>query len=101
MAVAASDMWKTLSLKDLFPVFSGLFLMLTLTVPVQAYWRRLPFMPGQGIFLRLAGILIPLLLLALFGDLSAENFILKQHLYFCRPFSFMRRFMFLPLACSF
>ncbi len=88
MAVAALDMWKTLSLKDSFPVFSGLFLMLTLTVSVQAYWRGLPFMLGQGILLRLAGVLVSLLLLGI-----VWRFI-RRKLYFEAAFVFLSALFF-------
>ena len=95
MAVAALDVWKTLSRKDLFLVFSGLFLMLTLTVPVQAYWRGLPFMLGQGIFLHLAGILIPLLLLGI-----VWRFI-RRKLYFEAAFVFLSAlFFYAPVYVS-
>ena len=88
MAVAALDMWKTLSRKDLHLVFFALFLMLTLTVPVQAYWRGLPFMLGQGILLRLAGVLVPLLLLGI-----VWRFI-RRKLYFEAAFVFLSALFF-------
>lgn len=88
MAVAALDMWKTLSRKDLLSVFSALFLMLTLTVPFQAYWRGLPFMLGQGILLRLAGILIPLLLFGIIWGF------IRRKLYFEAAFVFLSALFF-------
>ncbi len=88
MAVAAADMWKTLSRKDSLSVFSALFLMLTLTVPVQAYWRWLPFMLGQGVFLRLAGIIVPLLL---FGVIWG---FIRRKLYFEAAFVFLSALFF-------
>ena len=95
MAVAASDMWKTLSRKDSLSVFSALFLMLTLTVPFQAYWRGLPFMLGQGILLRLAGILIPLLLFGIIWGF------IRRKLYFEAAFVFLSAlFFYAPVYVS-
>ena len=69
--------------------------MLTLTVPVQAYWRGLPFMLGQGIFLHLAGILIPLLLLGI-----VWRFI-RRKLYFEAAFVFLSAlFFYAPVYVS-
>ena len=62
MALAALELWKELPRRLLFEISAGLSLMLLFTLPHKAFWKGLPFRLGDGLFLRLAGALIPVFL---------------------------------------
>ena len=88
VAFAALDMWKTLSRKDILLVSASLCCMLTLTVPFQAHWKGLPFMLGQGPFLRFAGIAVVLLLLGVIGRFIRKKLYAEAALIFLSAFFF-------------
>lgn len=73
-----------------------------------AYWKGLPFMLGQGIFLRLTGIAVPLLLLGVIGGFIRKKsyrwavFVFLSALFFYAPVGMLASGMFLllPLICG-
>ena len=102
MAAAAWDGWK-LSRREICAVIFSLGTMLLLTVPACAYWKGLPFMLGQGIFLRSMSAAVPLLLLGvIWGFIRRKSyrtavFVFLSAFFFYAPTGFLAVGMFLLL----
>jgi hypothetical protein len=64
MAAAAVEIWDVLGTRMKFAVVLLLCAMTALTLPYRAPWRGVPFLLGDGLFLRLAGVAIPVALFA-------------------------------------
>lgn len=77
--------------------------MLLLTVPACAHWKGLPFMLGQGVFLRAAGIIVPVLLFCvIWGFLRKKSyraavFVFLAAFFFYAPAGVLAAGMFLLL----
>jgi len=62
MAAAAVEIWDALGTRMRFAVVLLLCAMTALTLPYRAPWRGVPFLLGDGLFLRLAGVVVPVAL---------------------------------------
>lgn len=62
MAVTGMEIWDDLRRHIRAAIISGLFLLASLALPYHASWRGLPFMLGEGLFLRIASVAIPVYL---------------------------------------
>ena len=88
MAVAALEIWRELPRKAVIMIAAGLLAMILLALPYKAFWRGLPFMTGDGYFLRLAGIIIPVYLTAVIFRL------IRFEYYQAALFTFLSAFIF-------
>ena len=75
MAIAAVEIWNSLKKREKVTVFLLLAGMTVLTLPYRAHWRGLPLALGDGLFLRLAGVVIPVALaFAVFRLIRRKNY---------------------------
>ena len=75
MAIAAVEIWDTLEKREKLNTFFLLAGMTILTLPYRAHWRGLPLALGDGLFLRLACIFIPVALaLTVFRLIRRKNY---------------------------
>ena len=103
MAAAAVEIWGTLAGRMKFAVVLLLSGMAALTLPYCAPWRGMPFMLGDGLLLRLAGIVIPVALaVAVFRLIRQKNhaaagFVLLAAFFYYAPPEVLAAGMFLLL----
>lgn len=91
MAVAVADFWKKLRLRDEIELSAALLLMTILGLPYESPWKGFPLMLGDGLFLRFAGVAIPVWLAVLIfrflrkGKISAAAFTALSAIFYYAP----------------
>ncbi|MBQ7209132.1 MAG: hypothetical protein IJS01_15150 [Lentisphaeria bacterium] len=75
MAVAAVEIWDSLKKREKVITFLLLAGMVVLTLPYRAHWRGVPLALGDGLFLRLVCVVIPVALaFAVFRLIRRKNY---------------------------